>query len=123
MTQETKQVGTYTVSKFGTLESVRANIFAEQAAKLKRKPPNGGELSEDDEIYNKWLDHWVGIAAVVQPKITIEEFAELEPSEYGKLVAAIGEVNSELDEFAAAPVSEQDSKKKKSNRRGKSQTT
>jgi hypothetical protein len=118
MPLKTKQVGKYTCSQFGTLESIRVRMFSEQVEPLKHKAAEGQELSVDDQAFNRWLDEWVSVAAVVQPLITREEYAVLSPNEQIELMTAIEEVNEEIANVPITKVS----KKKRLPRTQKSTT-
>lgn len=106
MPLKTKQVGAYTVSQFGTLESVRARLFNEQIEPLKRT----GELSEDDKAYNAWLDEWTGVASCVTPFISREAYREMDLELYMQIITAFTELTGDMTEVAVTR-----SKKKKSN--------
>jgi len=105
MPLKTKQAGKYICSQFGTLESIRARMFSEQAEPLRRKADEGQELSFDDQAYNKWLDEWIAVAAVTQPLITREEYAALTQTEQIELMAAIEDANEEIAGLPIAPLS------------------
>jgi len=92
---KTKIVGPYTVSQFGTLANVRARVFRDKVEPLKKKPAKGCELSEDDAIYNAWLDEWVTMACLIQPVISLDEYAEMSPRLMKELNEAVEEVNSD----------------------------
>ncbi len=93
MPLKTKQVGRYTVSQFGTLESVRARLFTEQIEPLKAK---GEALTDDQKAMNTWLDEWAGIAACVTPFISRDEYRELDLDVYVGLIEAFSEVTGDM---------------------------
>ncbi len=109
----TKQVGKYTVTQFGTLASVRARYFNEEANKLRHITPEGETPSDDDEIYNLWLDDWVSLASSVQPKITIAEYESIDVNLMKELSDAISEVNATGTEDAEPHPATSDKAKKK----------
>jgi len=95
MALKTKQVGKYTVSQFGTLANVRGRLFRERVEPFRKVAKEGEELSDDDIIFNMWLDEYAGIASLVQPLITLEEYSEMSVTLYKDLNDAIEEVNAQ----------------------------
>jgi hypothetical protein len=93
MPLKTKVVGIYTVSQFGTLESVRARLFHEQVEPLKK---SGKNLTDDEQAMNEWLDEWVTFAACTSPLMTRDDYAALPMETYAQLASAMDELNSDL---------------------------
>lgn len=110
---KTKQVEKYTVSQYGSLPNVRRRFFADEVEPLRRKAKKGEQLSEDDTIYNAWLDEWTGFACLIQPKITLEEYEGIDANLYRTLTLAIEEVNSDGTEDAAPVMATSAQAKKK----------
>ena len=92
---KTKVVGQYTVSQFGTLANVRGRLFRERVEPLRKVAPKGGELSDDDIVYNMWLDEYISFASLIQPLITLDEYEVLSIELYSELSKAIEEVNAD----------------------------
>jgi hypothetical protein len=116
MPLKTIQVGKYTVSEYSTLQNVRARMFSERVTPLRKVCKEGETLSDDDQAYNLWLDDWIGLAAITQPYISLDEYAEMQADVLIPLLKASDEVNGDLQEFAEQPKS----KKKPSGKRLKS---
>jgi hypothetical protein len=112
MPLKTKQVGKYTVSQVGTLESARMRVFTDEKERYLAVLKKDGKEIPDELLLT--LEEWVSFAACIMPKITIEEYLQTPIVELTSLGDALQEVNDN-----GLPVTVP-SKKKKSSKAEKS---
>lgn len=87
MPLKTKQVGIYTVSQMGVLESARLRNNQRNVAE---------DLKSDDPAMVDALSEWVLVAACTTPFIPRDEFFAMPMSELAPLIEAAEEMNSDL---------------------------
>lgn len=90
MALNTKQVGSYTVTQMGALESARLRLFQRQNAELEQKQGN-----LDPARVEAW-NEWAVVAACVTPHITRDDYLAIPVMETRLLIDAVEELNAGL---------------------------
>lgn len=103
MTLKTKQVGVYTVSQMGPLESVRLRLFQKQIE----------ELKTEDPVIKEALNEWAFIAACTTPFISREEYLQTPALDLAKLTEAVSECNDDIISLGQETADPKRAKKKK----------